>query len=244
MKLDTRARLFFVLAALFITCLLVGNLIGGKLHSFTAFGTTYTISVGLIPFPVVFLLTDLLNEFYGQRATRFVTLVAFAMDLATVGILWITSRVSWAPFTLDAGWRGFNPESWERVFRNSIWMLIASAIAYLISQMLDIGVFHVLKRATSNRMLWLRATGSTVASQMIDTLAITFLAFYGKAGMSVGLLLKMCLTAYTVKLVVAIALTPLIYGGHAVVERVLGLHPVVLGPDGEPVEEAAKPAVA
>lgn len=236
MRLDVRTRLFFVLAALFITCLLVGNLIGGKLYSFTVFSTTFTISVGLIPFPVVFLLTDLLNEFYGKRATRFVTLVAFAMDLVTVAILWIVGRVPWAPFTLDTGWQGFNPESWQRVFANSIWMLIASATAYLISQMLDIGVFHILKRVTSNRMLWLRATGSTLVSQAIDTLAITFLAFYGKAGMSVGVLLKMCVTAYAVKLCVAIALTPLIYGGHAIVERGLKLQPIVLGPDGEPVE--------
>jgi queuosine precursor transporter len=235
MKFDVRTRLFVVLAALFLTCLLVADLIGGKLYAFRISGHEFVLSMGMLPFPIVFLLTDIINEFYGKRAARFVTLVGFVMALITIAIIVIAGSIPWAAFTADPTWTGFDSPSWTRIFANSTWMLFASVITYITSQMLDILVFHGIKRATHNRYLWLRATGSTVVSQAIDTLVITFLAFKGK--LPLATLLGMCLTSYTIKLVVAVSLTPLIYAGHAFVERVLGLHPVVLGPDGQPAEQ-------
>lgn len=224
MQFDGRIKLFIFLAGLFLTSLLVGNLIGGKLYQAELGNVSVTISVGMIPFPIVFLLTDLINEFYGQKAARYLTFVGFLMCFFTIAILAIAGLVPFASFTEGDGWTGFNQESFDRIFSGSMWMLFASTVAYLIAQLIDIGVFHGIKRRLGGRMLWLRATGSTVLSQLIDSFVILNIAFWGQ--LSVDQMLSLMLTSYGVKLIVAIALTPLIYAGHAVVERGLGLEPV------------------
>jgi hypothetical protein len=188
----------------------------------------------MIPFPVVFLLTDLLNEFYGARATRFVTLVGFAMAWLTILVLQVAVHVPWAPFTMAADWTGVRPGSFDNIFASSTRILIASTFAYLLAQLIDIGVFHLIKRRTQGRLLWLRATGSTVVSQGIDTVVIQVLAWYGV--MPLSNIVSIIVTSYVVKLVIAIGLTPLIYAGHALVERVLGIRPVQLS-EPEPVSE-------
>jgi queuosine precursor transporter len=232
MNLDVRTRLFVILGGIFITCLLVGDLIGGKLVQLQLGSMTFVTTVGMVAFPITFVLTDLLNEFYGKRAARFITLVGFFMVILTLGIVWVSVELPWAPFTLAPEWGGVNRASYENVLASSWRILIASAIAYLIAQLLDIGVFHLLKRATANRFLWLRATGSTVVSQLVDTIVIQFLAFYGL--MPTRQIVAVVLTNYLLKVAIAIGLTPMIYAGHAVLERRLGLEPVRLGADGDP----------
>jgi len=222
-KLDARLMLFVFLAGLFITALLVGDIIGGKLYQLELGSTKLTISVGMIPFPIVFLLTDLINEFYGKRAAQYLTLVGFVMALLTIAILTIASQVPFAPFTQAADWTGFDQASFDRIFTGSRWMLFSSTVAYLVAQLIDIGVFHFVKRKLGDRMLWLRATGSTVVSQLVDTFVILLVAFGGQ--LSFETLISLMITSYSVKVVIAIALTPLIYAGHALVERGLGLEP-------------------
>ncbi len=234
MRLDTRQRLFFFLAANFVVALVVGDILGGKLTEVTALGRGWVISVGMIPFPVTFVLTDLLNEFYGKRAARYVTLVGFAMALFAYTTIFVAMMVPWAPFTRDAAWDGMREASFDNVFNGSKRILAGSMCAYLVAQFLDIGTFHFLKRLTGGRHLWLRATGSTVMSQLVDTVVITFIAWTGLLPWST--MMGMILSSYVVKLVVALGLTPVIYGAHAAVERVLGVRPVTLGDDGEPVE--------
>lgn len=233
MHLDARQKLFLFLAALFVTCLIVGDVIGGKLFQIAAGGHVFTLSVGMIPFPIVFLLTDLLNEFYGKRAARTVTFIGFVMASVTIGIIWIAVQIPWAPFTHAPDWKGMNQRSFDNVFAGSQRILLSSIAAYLVAQLLDISVFHALKQRTNNRFLWLRATGSTVVSQLIDTFVIQFLAFSGM--MPTAQILNQVLSSYVVKLAVAVGLTPLIYGAHALVERGLGLEPVVITDEGEPV---------
>lgn len=224
MQLDTRLKLFLVLFGLFLTSLIVGDLIGGKLYQVTVLGLPLTISVGMIPFPVVFLLTDLINEFYGKRMARYVTYVGAGMAVFTIVVLQVAAWVPFAEFTNDASWTGFNAESFERIFSSSQRILIASVFAYMVAQLADIAVFHVLKKRTHGKMLWLRATGSTVISQLLDTVVIQFLAWTGK--LPVKAILSIIVTSYIVKVCIAIALTPVLYAGHAVVERGLGLTPL------------------
>ena len=233
MTLDTRLKLFLTLAGVFISALLVGDLIGGKLIEVSVLGSALTLSVGIIPFPITFLLTDLLNEFYGKRAARTVTWVGFAMACFTFAILTVALALPWAGFTTAPGYAGMSQPHFDNVFGGSRRILLASLVAYLFSQFADIAVFHLLKRRTHNRFLWLRATGSTVVSQAIDTVVIQLLAWWGVVPPEK--LFGLILSSYAVKLVVAVALTPLIYGGHAVVERVLKVKPVVLDDAGEPV---------
>ncbi len=233
---DKRTGLLVLLAALFVTCLVVGDLIGSKLAEVPLLGHTFTISLGMIPFPVTFLLTDLLNEFYGKRVARFVTFVGFGMAMLTFAMITLANAVPIAEFTRDPQWTGVTDGQFRSVFAGSQRILAASMVAYLAAQLLDIAVFNALKRATHNRLLWLRATGSTLASQLIDTVVIQLLAWYGT--MPLGKIFEVVGASYAFKIIVAICLTPLVYAGHTLVERSLGLTPVVLAEDGSEVAAA------
>lgn len=218
MKLDARQKLFAVLVALFVTSLIVGDLIGGKLYDLgiDIAGLPLGISVGMIPFPIVFLLTDLINEFYGKKAARFVTLVGFAMAWITIIILQLAVMVPWPASGFQA--------SYDTIFAGSQKILFASTIAYLTAQLIDIAIFHFVKRKLGDRFLWLRATGSTAVSQLVDTLVIGFIVW--SSTKNVPEILGIVLTSYLTKLAIAIGATPLIYAGHALVERGLGIVPV------------------
>ncbi|MGE6760216.1 queuosine precursor transporter [Corallococcus interemptor] len=233
MTLDRRIQLFLVLAGLFITSLVVGDIIGVKLFEVHLGPVVAVMSVGMLPFPVTFLLTDILNEFYGKKVARFVTWVGFFMAIFTFVVVALAGLIPWAPMTEAKDYTGTVAASFNNVFGGSQRILVASMIAYLVAQFLDISVFNLLKRVTNNRMLWLRATGSTVVSQLIDTMVVQFVAWTGVLPREV--IFRIIFTSYAVKLLVAIGLTPLVYLGHALVERKLGIAPVVLGEDGEPV---------
>ncbi len=229
-----------VLAAVFITCLVVGDIIGGKLVQTTLLGLPFTVTVGMIPFPVTFLLTDLLNEFYGKRAARFVTYLGFGMAALAYLFIFAAAAIPISPRTFAADWGGVTDEAFHRVFTSSQRMILASLTAYLIAQLVDIWVFHVLKRATGKRLLWLRATGSTAVSQLVDTVTINAVAWVGL--LSTGEIIGIVVSSYGLKLVIAVGLTPLIYAGHAVIERYFSLTPASaedLAPDSarpEPLE--------
>jgi uncharacterized integral membrane protein (TIGR00697 family) len=235
--LTPRVRLFVILAAVFMTCLLVGDIIGGKLIQTRLFGQTFTLTVGMIPFPVTFLLTDVLNEFYGKRAARFVTLTGFGMAVLAYAFIFIAGAIPIAPLARQADWNGVTESSFANVFLGSQRMIVASMCAYMVAQFVDIGAFHLLKRITHNKLLWLRATGSTVLSQLIDTVVITFVAWVGI--MSSEQIVNMILSSYSLKILIAVGLTPLVYLAHTLVQRGLGIAPVVLDASGEPVLEAS-----
>jgi uncharacterized integral membrane protein (TIGR00697 family) len=221
--LDTRGKLFLTLSALFCTALVVGDIIGGKLTGVPLFGSVHFLSVGFIPFPITFLLTDLLNEFYGKRAARVVTFVGLGMAIFTLIILTVAVAVPWHPATLKPELNGLTPAPYDAVFSSGRRILIASMVAYVFAQLLDIAVFHKLKSITHGKLLWLRATGSTVVSQLLDTVVIQRLVWSGS--LDVGELINLIITSWLGKILIALLLTPLIYAGHAFVERVLKIQP-------------------
>jgi hypothetical protein len=235
MKLDKRLMLFVVLAGVFITSLIVGDIIGVKLFEVKLGPITAVMSAGMLPFPVTFLLTDILNEFYGKKAARFVTWVGFSMAIFCFTVIAISVQVPWAPLTQAPDFTGTVAGSFNNVFTGSQRILFASMVAYLVGQFCDIAVFNQLKKLSNNRLLWLRATGSTVVSQLIDTVLVQFIAWSGV--LPTAVIVNIIFTSYAVKLLVAVGLTPLVYAGHALVQRHLGMRPVVLGPDGEPLPE-------
>ncbi|MCU0697841.1 MAG: queuosine precursor transporter [Myxococcaceae bacterium] len=224
--LDTRSKLLLALAGLFVTSLVVGDLIGVKL--FAVGGTT--LSAGFLPFPITFLLTDLLNEFYGKQVARTVTWVGFSMAVFTLVVLTIAVALPASPITEAADWSGVRQPDFEKVFGGSRRILIASMVAYLFAQFTDIWVFNRLKTVTQGRLLWLRATGSTVFSQLIDTAVIQTLAW--QDALDLKTLGGLILSSYLGKVVIALGLTPLVYLGHGVVTRLLGLAPVRLDEAG------------
>jgi len=221
-------KLFVCLVAVFVTCLMLGDVVGGKTIT-TPLGP---ISVGILPFPVTFLLTDVVNDFYGRRGARFLTLVGFAMAV----IAWMILQAGTALPVHESTY--YTQAEFAKIFGGSAQLFVASMIAYLIGQFLDIHVFQFWKALTQSRHLWLRATGSTLLSQIVDTVVINAIfwgwtaaadptSFLGKMtpGGRWGWIGAKIVREYSIKLVVAILLTPAVYAIHAFVVTVLKIAP-------------------
>lgn len=201
---------FLVLAGFFITNAIVAELIGGKLVQF--FGT-FTQSIGIILWPVIFVLTDLINEHYGKEGVRKLTFITVGLISFTFVLLFIAINMkatSFSPVT-DA--------AFQAVFGQSLWIIVGSVIAFLISQLIDVHVFVYVRKMTGDRFIWLRSTGSTVVSQMIDTFAVQFIAFVLPGKWAFHEFLKNASWGYLFKLFVALALVPMIYLGHYIIDQ-------------------------
>jgi hypothetical protein len=222
-KLDARLNLFVTLVAVFMTCLIVGDMIGGKLTSFHLFGREWLFSVGQIAFPVTFILTDILNEFYGRKVVRRITFLAFFMVGLTFCLIYAAAALRWAPATLKPDWTGVTPSQFRSVFTQATQIQLASMLAFLIGNLVDISVFFLIKWVTGNRMLWLRSTGSTAVSQMIDTIVISGIIWLPKVPFDTYV--TIVLTSYAIKLAAAILVTPVIYALHELIEKKYGIEP-------------------
>lgn len=207
--MDRKQRVFIFLTAFFVAALMTGDFVGGKF--FVLFGRNF--SAGIVPFPLTFVLTDVVNEFYGTHGARRLTYAG----LAAAVFVWIVINISLALPTSpdspipDAVFRG--------AFGTSSRLYVASLTAYIIGQLLDIAIFQFLRKTTGHRLLWLRSTGSTVMSQIIDSLAVSFVFLAGTK--PTGFIVANAANNYVGKLAMAILLTPLIYLGHAVFRRLL-----------------------
>jgi queuosine precursor transporter len=233
MKLDARLTLFVTLVAVFVTCLVVGDITGGKVTSLHLFGHEWPFSAGQLAFPVTFILTDILNEFYGQAVTRKVTYLAFAMVALTFGIIYASGALPWWSVTLSPGWAGVTPQDFDVVFTQATRIQLSSMAAFLVANLVDIWAFHFIKKITGNRWLVLRATGSTAISQLVDTFLITALVWGTK--ISFSQYLSFVATSYVIKLLISLIVTPVIYGLHNVLEHRFDIKPV--DGDGVPAVE-------
>lgn len=204
-----RDTAFLVLSAVFLTHALLGELIGGKLIQTHG----WIMSVGVIPWPMVFVVTDLINEYYGPRAVRRLTLLAVSLILYTFLVLMICMQVDAAPFS------PVSDSAFQLVFGQSLWIIAGSVVAFLLSQLIDAAVFVLAKSRTRANLLWLRAVGSTLVSQLIDTFVINLIAFGLPKKISLQQVLELSVTNYGYKVVIAIATVPLIYLGHSLLER-------------------------
>ena len=209
-------KLFVYLCAIFVACLLLGDIIGGKIIG-TPLGP---ISVGIIPFPVTFLLTDIVNDFYGRRGARFLTLLGFFMAALAWALLQVTTIMP-----ADARSTYFTQAEYAKIFGGSAQLFVASMAAYLIGQFLDIHVFHFWKAITRSRHLWLRSTGSTIFSQAVDTITINVIFGRVTAGWAWGFIGAKAGREYSIKFVIAVLLTPAIYALHGAIVRGLGIEP-------------------
>jgi uncharacterized integral membrane protein (TIGR00697 family) len=205
--LDRKQRFFVYLTAIFVAALIVSDLIGGKY--FRIGGLDF--SVGMIPFPLTFLLTDIVNEFYGTEGARRITYVGLGVAVFVFVVINVAIVLPTSPESPMAG------DQFKSVFGWSTRLYVASLTAYLIGQLLDISIFFLLRRLTGHRFLWLRSTGSTVVSQAVDSLVVSFVFLSGSKSM--GYILRTARNGYLVKLVLAVGLTPLIYLGHGILRR-------------------------
>ncbi|MCI0571396.1 MAG: queuosine precursor transporter [Myxococcaceae bacterium] len=245
MVLSRQQKLYVALAAVFVTCLVLGDLIGGKAFAITVGLGDWTyvqpVSVGLFAFPVTFLLTDLVNEFYGRAGARFLTFVGMWVAVFAYVIL----QVAMAPAAEPNSY--FQDGEFNKVFGIGGTLFVASLVAYLCGQLLDISVFAFWKTLTNSRHLWLRATGSTLASQLVDTFIINLLFWWVFPAASSGgarplpWVLTKATGEYGIKVLIAVGLTPVIYVLHELVTRRLGIAPapVHAGANGDASGELA-----
>lgn len=237
---DKRAVLFFVLGAFLLSNAIIAELIGVKLFQleevfglqkadFALFGTehlSFRLSIGVLSWPLVFLVTDVVNDYFGVRGVRFLTLVTAALIALMFPVLWLAiaappDRAWWLGYSREAGVPDMQA-AFAAIFGQGMNIIVGSLCAFLISQLADAVTFRWFKRMTGERRIWLRATGSTLISQLVDSLAVTWVAFAVFRGMPMAEATALALTAYVYKFCVAIVSTPWIYVAHAIIERWLG----------------------
>jgi len=208
-----RDIVFTILAGIFITNAVVAELIGGKIIQLGPF----IMSIGIIPWPVVFLTTDLINEYYGKNGVKKLTFITASLIAYAFVVLFFSINIPAAK-----GISAVTDEQFQAVFGQSMWIIFASIIAFLVSQFVDVFIFWLLRNKTGGKMIWLRSTGSTVVSQLIDTFIVLGIAFWLTGKMNTTEYVNAALTGYTFKLIIAIVLTPLIYLGRYLVNNYLG----------------------
>jgi uncharacterized integral membrane protein (TIGR00697 family) len=208
-----RDIVYLALAGFFVTNAILGEVTGGKLFTFGVF----TLSIGVIPWPVVFIATDLINEYFGREGVKRLTLMTIALIVYAFVVLFLAMQVPAAAFSpvTDA--------QFKAVFGQSLWIIVGSVTAFALSQLVDVGVFWLVRHRTGGRFLWMRATGSTVVSQLIDSIVIIGIAFWLPGKVKTSEFLQVAASNYSFKLLIALGTTPLLYAGHAAIDRFLGI---------------------
>jgi queuosine precursor transporter len=204
---------FIILAGFFVTNAIVAELIGGKVVQF--FGLFYQ-SIGIILWPVVFLLTDLINEHYGKKGVRKLTYVTVGLIIYTFLIITVGRQI---PAVVSS--ETVQDKEFNIVFGPSQWIILGSILAFFISQLVDVYVFWVFRNRTGGKLIWLRATGSTIVSQLIDTFIVQYVAFVLPGKWKMSEYMVNASWGYLFKLLVALALIPLIYVGHWAINKYL-----------------------
>lgn len=241
---DKSLKLFLVLGGFFITNAIVAQMIGVKIFSleatlgFKAFdwtimgveGLGFNLTAGVLLWPVVFVMTDIINEYYGQKGVRYLSYMAVFLIL--YGMFMIYMAIELVPnewWARESGLRESSALSitdmnlaFSRIFGQGIWIIVGSLVAFLVSQLLDVLVFHQIRKWSGEKRLWLRATGSTLVSQFIDSFVVLMIAFYIGSDWELVRVLAIGTVNYTYKFLMAILLTPLIYLAHYLIDNYLG----------------------
>jgi uncharacterized integral membrane protein (TIGR00697 family) len=234
-----RNKLFIVLAGIFITNALLAEMIGVKIFSAEAtiglpaanidilgFTMDFNLTAGAVIWPLVFITTDLINEYFGKPGVKRISYFTALLISYAFVVIFISIQLAPADFWIDtnskdAAGNAFNIDyAFNKIFGQGLRIIIGSLAAFLLGQLVDVFVFQRLRRITGSKKLWLRATGSTLVSQFIDSFVVLFIAFYGV--FTNAQIVAIGITNYIYKFLVAIALTPLIYLGHGLIDRYLG----------------------
>ncbi|WP_367755454.1 queuosine precursor transporter [Flavobacterium sp. WC2430] len=189
---------FIILAGIFITNAVVAELIGGKLIQIGPF----VMSIGILPWPVVFLTTDLINEYFGETGVKKLSLITACLIAYAFVILFFAINVPAA-----VGISPVNDNQFYAVFGQSMWIIVGSIIAFMVSQLIDVSIFWFFKKRTGEQKIWLRTTGSTVISQLFDSFIVLGIAFWLPGKINFDTFISSALTGYVFKLTIAILLT-------------------------------------
>lgn len=236
-----RTLILVIVGGFFVANALVAEFIGVKIFSLEktlgmapldwpltdAYRLSLNISAGVLLWPLEFTIADLINEYFGKRGIRLLSFLAvgligyaFVMIVLTMGLapadFWLMRQTDQGPLNMDV--------AFNAVFSQGLWIIVGSLVAFLVGQMLDVALFQRIKRHTGERWLWLRATGSTLVSQFVDSFLVLVIAFHLNPATQWGLgtILLLGLVKYGYKVVMALLLTPLIYLLHHLIDRYLG----------------------
>lgn len=232
-------NLFIVLSGIFLTNALIAEMIGVKIFSaentlglapahinILGFVMDFNLTAGVVIWPVVFITTDLINEYFGKPGVKRISYLTAGLIGYSFIVIFFTMNLPPASWWIDANSADaegnyFNINfAFNKIFGQGQRIIIGSLTAFLIGQLVDVFVFQKLRKITGPKKLWLRATGSTLVSQLVDSFAVLFIAFTGI--FSTSQIIAIAITNYIYKFLIAILLTPLIYAGHYIIDRYLG----------------------
>lgn len=236
---DKSSILFYILGSFFIANAILAEFIGVKIFSLestfglaplnlTIFGIeklSFNLTAGVLLWPIVFVMTDIINEYYGRKGVKFLSFSAAILIAYAFLMVYFAMNLSPADFWIER----ITPlgkvnmhQAFNTIFGQGLWIIIGSLAAFLIGQLVDVTVFHYFKSFTGSSKIWLRATGSTLVSQLVDSFVVLFIAFYIGAGWDLKLVLVIGLVNYIYKFSIAVIITPLLYLLHSLIDRYLG----------------------
>lgn len=233
------AVLFIVLGAFFVCNAIIAEFVGVKIFAveptvgiaplnWNLFGHkgSLSLSAGVLLWPVVFIMTDIINEYYGKRGVKMLSYIGVGMISYAFIMIYAAIHLVPAEFWVDSYTKQGVPDmqtAFAAIFGQGAWIIVASIIAFLVGQIIDAIIFQKLRKMTNNEKVWLRATGSTVVSQFIDSFLVLYIAFVlGPPQWPISLFLAVGVVNYAYKFLVAVFLTPLIYLGHNLIDNFLG----------------------
>jgi len=235
------SRLLLVLGTFFVANAILSEFIGVKI--FSVEGTlgikhfdinllgvpnlSFNMSAGVVTWPVIFIMTDIINEYFGVKQVRFLSILTSILISYAFIVIWGAMSLPASDFWVHQNINGQDlnmNNAFSGIFGQGMWIIVGSIVAFLVGQIADVVIFHRIKKITGEKALWLRSTGSTLVSQLIDSFVVIFIAFYlnPQYHWSWQMVAAIGLVNYTYKFVVAILMTPILYGVHAVIDRYLG----------------------
>lgn len=231
-------RLFLILGGFFITNAILAEFIGVKIFSLEnsmgmspvgwnilGYELNLDLTAGVVLWPVVFIMTDIINEYFGPKGVRFlsngaVLLIIYAFIMVFMAIA--LSPAGWWPGSKAEDGVPDMQVAFSGIFGQGLWIIVGSLAAFLIGQIVDVFIFQKIKKATGEKKIWLRATGSTLVSQMIDSFVVLYIAFGIGGDWTMSRILAIGSMNYIYKFIIALALTPLLYLIHNLIDSYLG----------------------
>ena len=201
--MNFKDRFYIILLGIFIASLVTCNLIANKFVTVNLGFKVFIVSAGILPYPLTFLVTDLISEIYGQKKANLVVFSGFVASMFVLSFLWLGAQFNSIPNSI------VNDFTYNTVFQNAWRLITASMIAYLFAQFIDVRIFHFWKKLTNGKHLWLRNNGSTIASQLIDTTLVIFILFVGV--WDTNQILSAIIDGWIFKMLIALLDTPIIY---------------------------------
>ena len=202
--MNFKEQFYIFLSAIFIASLVTCNLIANKFVTVDLGFKVFIVSAGILPYPLTFLVTDLISELYGQNKANLVVFSGFVASMFVLLFLWLGGQFNAIPSSI------VNDDIYNSVFQNAWSIIAASMIAYLFAQFIDVRIFHFWKRLTNGKHLWLRNNGSTIASQLVDTTLVIMILFVGV--WESDQIISAIIDGWLFKMLMAAIATPIIYG--------------------------------